>query len=471
MEHIGKILPVNGYRVQKRASLPVDYVPSLIHLYQPLIGIESVSLYLTLLQDEAMQTEGDMMTHHLLMNQLGLSLPTIYGARKKLEAIGLLQTFEYENEDAVIYTYEMIPPFRPVEFFQDMMLSELLYREVGQSKFNRLQSFYGQKKIEDELGVDVSASFHDVFQLAPRADGAQPLRAPEREVVAKGIQTEVDFTLLSQSLEKNMIDASAVLTDVNRRYIAQLMTLYELATFEMEKALQWALTDENTLDVEQLKQACHDLFQQKHRVAHPKLSEKGTDVPLHPVIPERMQKEASTSKEEQLIQKLETISPQQLLVDLSSGNEAPERDMKMVRDIMTSQGISAPVMNVIIHYVMLQSNMQLSKAYMNTIASHWSRVGLKTAREAMEFAKSEVKKRAENIERKASGRKYYQPKSKEVIPDWFKEKQQAQQKKQSVKQADEAKAEHVPDLAVTSDDSTDKEREEMLALLRKHATE
>lgn len=56
---------------------------------------------------------------------------------------------------------------------------------------------------------------------------------------------------------------------------------------------------------------------------------------------------------------------------------------------MTTQGLPSPVMNVLIHYVLLQSNMKLSKAYMETIASHWSRANLQTAREAMRFAKNE----------------------------------------------------------------------------------
>src|SRR5690606_32138852 len=96
--------------------------------------------------------------------------------------------------------------------------------------------------------------------------------------------------------------------------------------------------------------------------------------------------------EEKLIRQLETMSPKELLEDLSSGHEASEQDLKLIRDVMTSQGLSAPVMNVLIHYVLLQSNMKLSKAYVEKIASHWSRAKLKTAREAMEFAKKEREK-------------------------------------------------------------------------------
>src|SRR5690625_7538210 len=64
--------------------------------------------------------------------------------------------------------------------------------------------------------------------------------------------------------------------------------------------------------------------------------------------------------------------------------------MRVVREVMTGQGLPAPVMNVLIHYVLLQSNMKLSKGYLDKIASHWSRDNLKNAREAMEIAKKEI---------------------------------------------------------------------------------
>src|SRR5690625_6878668 len=72
-------------------------------------------------------------------------------------------------------------------------------------------------------------------------------------------------------------------------------------------------------------------------------------------------------------------------------------------------------MNLLIHYVLLQSNIKLSKGYLDKIASHWSRANLKNAREAMEFAKKEI----EQFKTGAKGGGYGQQASKEIIPDWF----------------------------------------------------
>src|SRR5699024_8958436 len=87
MNYIGKILPVEGYYVQLKDTPPIDFAKSLTHLYQPLIGLEAIMLYQTLLHEVDLQThdEPDMQTHHTLMNYLDLPLNTIYEARLKLE--------------------------------------------------------------------------------------------------------------------------------------------------------------------------------------------------------------------------------------------------------------------------------------------------------------------------------------------------------------------------------------------------
>src|SRR5699024_4039646 len=98
----------------------------------------------------------------------------------------------------------------------------------------------------------------------------------------------------------------------------------------------------------------------------------------------------------------------------SSGGHASESDMKLIREVMLKQGLKTPVMNVLIHYVLLQSNMQLSRAYLEKIASHWSRANLSSAKEAMEFAK--LQNQQYNTRKRAT------KKSKEVIPEWLKKR-------------------------------------------------
>ncbi|KKE79722.1 MULTISPECIES: hypothetical protein [Oceanobacillus] len=75
---------------------------------------------------------------------------------------------------------------------------------------------------------------------------------------------------------------------------------------------------------------------------------------------------------------METITPKKLLGDLSKRNKASEQDLKIVREVMISQSLPSPVMNVLIHYVLLQTTIKLfhkgllkilgrNKSYIGTI--------------------------------------------------------------------------------------------------------
>src|SRR5690625_6726632 len=70
MSFVGKILPVEGYKVIFSGTLHVDYTKSLTHLYQPLIGINAIALYYTLVHEIELQNLTDKQTHHTLMGAL-----------------------------------------------------------------------------------------------------------------------------------------------------------------------------------------------------------------------------------------------------------------------------------------------------------------------------------------------------------------------------------------------------------------
>ena len=56
------------------------------------------------------------------------------------------------------------------------------------------------------------------------------------------------------------------------------------------------------------------------------------------------------------------------------------------------------MVNVLIDYVLRKNNNKLVTSYVETIAGQWKRAGIKTAKEAMEFAEKEHKKLAKKEE-------------------------------------------------------------------------
>lgn len=441
MNVIGKVLPVDGYYVSQKKSLPVDFEKAMTHLYQPLVGIEAVSLFMTLLHEIDSQSLEGAQTHHTLMNYLNLPLDRIYRARLKLEGIGLLKTYQNSVDEQTVYAYELQAPFAPDEFFMDEMLAQLLYYHIGEDKFDILKQRYS-KKVSAQKGENITAAFSDVFQTFQPYDASMNSSNHGENEQA---DFSIDFSWIKKMLEQRMIPSEKILTSENKQLIVQIMKLYELESHEIEKSILWALTDENTLHTEEFKNACHDVFKSKYNDQPIKLTEKEIpkEIPKSNDLPQ--------TQEDHLIQQLERISPKQLLEDLSSGNHASAQDMRVIREVMTSQGLPSPVMNVLIHFVLLQSNMKLSKAYLEKIASHWSRANIKSAKEAMVFAKKEKSQFQKTTPSKPSYSKGY---SNEVVPDWFKDRKK-----------DKAK-----DTAKKNDGDKDKERERMEAILKKYST-
>ncbi len=423
MDHsIGKLLPVDGYYLTKTGVPPQDERITLTHLYQPLIGRLPISLY-QLLESEYETTQGQdhAQSHHNIMSYLSAPLDQIYKARKKLEAIGLLRTYLKKDEQHKIYVYQLNPPFSAEEFFMDDMLTLLLHHELGEDKYQALKQRLLTPSLQRKELEEVTASFEEVFSELPMMKaGPQDLKAShEGNQKATGPvidESKVDFVWLHQALKDRMFPSDRILTGTNKRTIVQLATLYNLTSNEIERALTWAINEENQLVVEELKAACHDF-----RKDYPFKISQSSNLNQRDKIVSVNNHEQPASKEDQFISMLEQISPRELLEDLAGGNQAGDQDLKIIRDVMTEQGLSPGVMNVLVHYVLLKTDMKLSKAYLEKIASHWTRKNVQTVRQAMNLAKAEHQKYQQWGNQKSTYRK---KQTKEVLPSWFNEQKQ-----------------------------------------------
>ncbi|SFJ13538.1 replicative DNA helicase loader DnaB [Halobacillus dabanensis] len=426
---IGKLLPVDGFRILRRGELPRSFHRSLSHLYQPIVGRLAISLYYVLISESDMMGEDQIQTHHTLMSYLSAPLDKIYEARAKLEAIGLLRTFRSTNEDQQSeYLYSVYPPFSPEDFFLDDMLSLLLSHELGAEKYERLKARLLKSELPLEEFTEVTATFDEVFHnkmVESVQRETEFLAKQKKQSESRGPITSaerVDFEWLYHALKKRMYPPEQILNGRNKKLIVQLATLYDLTNIELEKAVTWAIDENHYLVEEELKAACHDFMKGQDNNGDGKSVIDSRDkIKVQP-------SSDAGSKEDQFIQMLEEISPRELLEDVSSGNRASEQDLKMIRDVMTEQGIAPGVMNVLVHYVLLKTDMKLSKAYLEKIASHWARKNVKTVRQAMNLAKAEHQKYQQWGKQKFQKKKGQKD---EVIPVWFNKQNEGEQEQTS----------------------------------------
>ena len=134
----------------------------------------SFSLFLTLWGElEQNRVWGKSSTHRQLMAAMQTSLKTIHSEKEKLEGIGLLKTYIKETEHERLFIYELIPPLRPDEFFQDGMLNVFLYNRVGKARFQQLKEYFSHPSVPEEAR-DITRSFNEVLHLSSRANGRCP---------------------------------------------------------------------------------------------------------------------------------------------------------------------------------------------------------------------------------------------------------------------------------------------------------
>lgn len=388
-------------------------------LYQPMIGAEATAFYLTLWAEG--ESPGDEATHYVLMNTLGISIAKLFDSRIKLEAIGLLKTFKKDNGNRA-FIYELCPPLDPKTFFQDPLLSMFLFSKVGETAYRKVRERFLNLTEIGEGYEEVSRTFTDIFRPIHAKAGYPPETKDlhERKKGAYQTESDFDFDLLLQGLSDQLVP-KRVLTATIRSVIGKLAYLYSWGPLEMQKVVLLAIDEEYKLTSESLKKAASEYYKltvatTAPQLAHVKKVEK----------PQEQQDEPKTRQEE-LILYLESATPVEVLRDIANGNEPLPADVQLANQLVMQHGMEPAVVNVLLQYVLLRTDMKLTKAYVEKIASHWLRKNVTTAKEAMELARIEheqyVKWKAEGSPTTASKAPARQNRGKplreEKLPEWF----------------------------------------------------
>ncbi|OCA91349.1 Replication initiation and membrane attachment protein [Bacillus sp. FJAT-27225] len=436
-QHWQELVPVDRYVVSSNGLLH-DYDRKILSfLYQPLIGPDCFSVYLTLWGElEENRLWADPSSHHFLMNMTGMNLKGIYEARLKLEGIGLLKTYVKSEDEIRSFIYELQPPLSPEQFFMDGMLNVYLYRKIGKNNFARLKRFFCDGALDPSGEYqDVTKAFQEVYASAPLEgihylqDNAADLEVEEgQQFIGRDDPQPIqipnstfDFDLLASGLSDSLLPKKALNQKV-KDAISNLAFLYSIDVLQMKNIVLGAINENDEIDLEELRKAARDWYQFVHYDKLPSLVERVQPPPY------REQLEEPKTQDEKLIHYFETASPLQVLRDLSGGAEPSAADLQIIEEVMFNQKLMPGVVNALIQTVMIKSDMKMTKAYVERIASHWARKQIKTAKQAVDLSRKEHKKYLEwknsGSSPAATGGKRQTKKNAvrtEILPDWFDE--------------------------------------------------
>ncbi|MBD7984263.1 DnaD domain protein [Sporosarcina sp. Sa2YVA2] len=399
--------------------------------YQPLIGPDAMSLFMTLWADAERKIDGEY-NHYYLMNLLSMPLGKVFEARISLEAIGLLRTYSKQDMHDRTFVYELLPPMDAKSFFEDPLLSTFLFSKIGEQAYRALRTSYSADELLDGQYEEVSRTFLDVYKPV-RSSGSQSdddengrLESRNKSGGLPFAYSDFDFNLLRAGLSEQMVPQSA-LSSVSKRLIEKLAFLYSLTPIDMQKVIMMALDEHLKLPEERLRKAAVDFYKMNISQNVPSLK-KAFRLEDKPVVPEPV------TREDELLLYMEHTSPRDMLRDYT-GKEPLPVDVQLAERLVTVHGFTVGVVNVLLQYITIRNDGKITKNYAERIASHWANKKIETAKQAMEISRQEhdqyIKWQKEGS-KKSSGRK---PVREEKVPEWF---NKPEEQKTSAKEVDPA---------------------------------
>ncbi len=397
--NIATLLPADNYKVINKTILTDFDRKILVSFYSPIMGPIATSLYLTLWQDlDNLELFSRNLIHHHLMSILKCSLKEVKESRESLESLGLLKTYVKIGEINE-YIYELYSPLQPYEFFNHPILNIVLYNNIGREEYERLKILYQKIKIDTKNYEDITKKIDDVY----RSDNvAFTDDTRERKINSIKVNEKIDFDMLASAMPKGIINDKAF-NKKTKELICLLAFIYDLDTIKMTEILRSVLNEFGMIDKSELRIATRKYYQFKNN-ALPTL--------VYRSQPEYLKNpEGDNSMRGKIIALFENTTPYDFLKGKNKGAKPTNRDLKTLEMLLIDLELTPAVVNVLIDYVLRKNNNRLTMAYVETIASQWKRAGLKTAKEAMQFAEKEHKK--------YSKKSYGTVKKETKVPVWF----------------------------------------------------
>ena len=383
------ILPADTYKVFNRAFIENKEKDVIVSLYQPIIGVLPINLYLTLTNDLSRDNiESDYLSHQHLMGIMGINLDKIVEARKKLEAVGLLKTF-YREDTINNYIYVLYAPLSPSEFLNHPILNVVLYNNLGKVEYENIVDKYRTKKMVTKDFKDITTSFDQVF-TSVNGYAFNNLDIIDEKTRKIEIQSNIDISLIVNSIPSRMVNPKCFNKETID-LIVNLAYIYKIDNMNMQALVRNSINERGMIDKDELRNSCRNFYQFENNGKLPTV--------IYNKQPEYLKEPVgNNSNVAKMIYTFENVSPYEFLKSSYNNAEPTSRDKRIIENLMIDQKLSPGVVNVLIDYVLRINNKKLNKDYIETIAGQWKRLGIETVKEAMDICRKEHKKVHKSID-------------------------------------------------------------------------
>ncbi len=389
---------LDSFRLVTYQNLGIDERNVFTLLYQPIIGCDAFTLYLTLWSFiERSRSKNPEFKHFKLYDILRLSPKTFVTARRKLEAIGLIVT--YHKDD--FYLYELKAPLTAEEFIKDGSLGAYLFSKIGKENFESLTELFRVTPNDKDGFTNITSHFTDVFDALPKPIETKQNYSKKTKSKIK-IVHNFDFDVFLDGLSKNFVDKRKITKSI-RQKIINLSYVYNLDEFTMQRVFMDSVDRNKNIKMDMLSYNAREWY----------------EFDREEVVVGQSKPSKKSITHTQIIQKCKSSTPHEIF-ELLLGVKPGVRELGIVEDIVEKYAFSNEVINFLVVYVLGTVEHEIpSFKYFDTVASSWNIAQVTTIEQALNVIKQRQKRFEEKKQhpRKKQNQKVVQ----DVEADWFDE--------------------------------------------------
>lgn len=387
------------YVVQADEGLSEQKRKWLTKLYQPFIGGKATLLYQTLYDTiPPLEIESELQEHYKLLTQLKIkNMQVLVETRQKLEACGILET--YRNNSITIYVLK--PVLKPAEFFDDLILSQMLKNNIGISEFENLQRDFLVTRYDYNQLRNVTKAFDEVYDsiyLEASNENEKwwnKLKKSRPQLKKEHIEME---TIIAKIEPRNIYKREVLYSRSFQDTINAVAFTFGLGSDKIVEALNRSFTNNGELDEKVFIKSVKKLYDSKSSTGEVKIEPKKTKKEL-----------------DEALEQVETVDYSSFVYQ-KYHKPLLSSELEVLYTLQHKHGFSHGFVFALMVYVMDNTNGSFPALnYFLKIATDWYRRGIRTTADALEYLSD-----TENEKYKRTSPKTYQNKTKKEVksPDW-----------------------------------------------------
>ena len=377
----------NDYDISKRTK-------ELNLLYLPLLGNDAISLYQFLgskmLSDKNLSKN---YLHYDILDNLALSNHKFMVSRKKLEAMGLIQSFYIDNAGVGQFVYKIKEALDFTTFFNTPVLAQLLENTLGSSEYKEIVNYYSFDKVSFRSFEEITAKFSDVFHLENLNDFSFDYLSNKKSSGPNFDEYYFDFDKLNYYLANSYL-TEVISNDDIKNKILGLAHIYKMDPQDMAKAIEKSVEISNGASEINIKILTNYIIQLNVNVRKQEV----------PTLERMVNKNLSSTKdkhetEEDLFIKEVDNTNFITFLNKQKGIVVSNIDAKNISDLQSKYNFPTGVLNILLEYSINQTgkNSIPHINYIDKIASSWSAQKLLGAKDAIDFVRNNRNYKQNNI--------------------------------------------------------------------------